>query len=233
MSTITTTTQKLLVMMSVSIGLAVSLSSSGALSAESEFAGKRIVPLLQEPRHRTVHKDGEIYLLDVQVNAGDISLPHTHTSPILVTFISNGAGSVNGRVSANTDYATTSLTHELANDGPGMLRIIAMTTFEPGEDDVTAGRPQGLMGEPAIENNWFRSYRVVLQPGAETGPITVQNPSVVVQVTDGKVHVSRADGITAELDEMAKWAWRDANSPYRIRNVGAVPVELVVNEARR
>lgn len=204
-----------------------------AVAEEQQFAGKRIVHLLQEPRHRTVHKDGDINLLDVQVNAGDMSLPHVHDSAILVTMISTGEGPAYGRLSANTDYATETVTHEIKNDGPGMMRIIAMTNSGPGEATVIAGRPQGLQGTPEIENNWFRSYRVALQPGTETPMLLLDNPSVVVQVSEGKLHVTRSDGITAETDEMGKWAWRDAKSVYKVQNVGDAPIEFLINEARR
>lgn len=207
--------------------------ASTATAAEQDFTGQRVVHLLQEPRHRTVHQDGGIYVLDVQLNPGDQSLPHVHDSALLVTSISNGEGPTNGRVTANTDYATESLTHAISNAGPGLLRIIAMANLSPRSDPLTADPASGMQGEPTIENAWFRSYRIKLEPGAETSPLLLANPSVVVQVTEGKVHVTRGDGITAELDAMAKWTWRDANSTYQVRNVGGVPVELVINEARR
>lgn len=204
-----------------------------AADADQEFKGERIVSVLEEPRHRTVHRDGDIYLLDVQINPGDESLAHTHSSALLVTYISNGAGSVNGRVSVNTDYVKETITHKISNDGPGLMRIIAMTNLGPGEAAVMADRPQGMSDEPQVENEWFRSYRLRLEPGMESPTIVFENPSVVVQVTDGKVHVSRVDGITAELDAMAKWAWRDAGSAFTVTNRGTTPVEVVVNEARR
>lgn len=204
-----------------------------AFAAEPEVKSERVVHLLQEPRHRTVHKDGDVYVLDVQVNPGDESLQHVHDSALLVTMISTGEGPANGRVTTNTDYVTQSVTHAISNAGPELMRIIAMTNLTPRQDPLTADRPQGMPDAPTIENAWFRSYRIKLAPGAESAPLMLENPSVVVQVTEGKVHVSRVDGITAELDAMAKWTWRDARSTYQIRNVGSIPVELVVNEARR
>jgi len=152
---------------------------------------------------------------------------------LLVIQISNGSGPLYGRLSANTDYVTTPGTHELPNAGPGLLRIIAMTNLGPGEQDVAKGRPRGVSGEPEIENPWFRSYRVKLAPGAETPVMLFENPSVVVQVTEGKLHVTRVDGITAELDAMAKWTWRDARSAYQVRNAGYDAVEFIVSEGRR
>lgn len=209
------------------------ISPAVSIAQENEFAGKRVVPILQEPRHRTVHTDGDIYLLDVQINPGDMTLPHTHNAAILYTFISNGEGPLFGRVAGNTDYIEENLTHEVTNEGPGLFRIIALTNYGGGVSNPATGKARAVAVEPNVENPWFRSYRIVLEPGAETAIQTFSNPNVVVQVSDGKVHVTRSDGITAELLSMGEWAWRDSGSPYKIINRGSESVELVVNEARR
>jgi len=207
--------------------------ASGPLQAQTEDLTSRTVHLLDEPRHRTVHHDGEIFLLDVQVNAGDTSLSHTHDAAILLTSISNREGSSDGRVSSNTDYATESFTHQVSNPGPGLLRIIAMTNSGAPLSDAVTDRPEGMGADPQLENEWFRSYRVELGPGEETPTQTHTNPTVIVQVSDGLAHVTREDGITAELTEKGDWAWRDPGGGFRIRNAGNRAVSLVVNEARR
>ncbi len=202
-----------------------------AAQTEAEF-GSRIVNIRQEPRHRTVHRDGDIYLIDVQINPGDTTLAHTHDAAIMYTFISNGDGPRGGPVSSNTDYVRENFTHRVNNPGPHLFRIIALTNYGPpisGSGD----RPSGLGDDPQLENEWFRSYRIELAPGEESPSQTHRNPAVVVQVTDGLTHVSREDGITAELDSMGDWAWREPGSSFRIRNSGDQPVTVVVNEARR
>jgi quercetin dioxygenase-like cupin family protein len=207
--------------------------SSPALGQAQGFAGKRIVPILEEPRHRTMHVDGDVYLLDVQINPGDMTLPHTHNAAILYTFISNGEGPLFGRVSGNTDYVTENMTHEVSNEGPNLFRIIALTNYGEGIDSLDSDTAQGLGVAPQVENPWFRSYRLTLAPGEKTLMQTLSNPNVIVQVTEGKVHVTRKDGITAELLAMGDWAWRDAQSPYQIVNLGDQAVDVVINEARR
>ena len=204
-----------------------------ALAQTPEEFGSRIVNIRQEPRHRTVHRDGDIYLIDVQINPGDTTLAHTHDAAIMYTFISNGGGPQEGRVSSNTDYVAENLTHVVSNAGPNLFRIIALTNYGPPLPNLTRDRPRGMPAEPTLENEWFRSYRLELAPGATTPEQEHQNPTAVVQVTDGKVHVSRPDGITAELDQVGGWAWRDPGSPFTIRNVGTAPVTVVVNEGRR
>lgn len=216
--------------------LALALSfPSGALAQEGEenFGDLRVVNILEEPRHRIVHNDGDVWLLDVQINPGDTTLPHTHDSAIMYTFISNGEELLHGNVSSNTDYVEEEYTHRVSNDGPNLFRIIALANYGPPRDGVM-DEPDGLSAhEPTLENPWFRSYRIELGQGESTPLQTHQNPSVVVQVTEGMAHVSRNDGITRELDAMGDWAWRETESPYRVSNVGDGPVTVVINEARR
>jgi hypothetical protein len=193
----------------------------------------RTVPILQEPRHRTVHRDGDIYVLDIQINPGDMTLNHTHNAAILYNFISSGRGPSGGRISSNTEYVQKNFTHQVENEGPGLFRIIAITNYGPPVADLKADRPSGLTGEPEVENEWLRAYPVTLEPGKSLEVRTHSNPNLIVQVGEGLVHVTREDGMTSELTAMGGWAYRDARSPYQVRNVGKAPVKLVINEARR
>lgn len=219
-----------LIMLAVAAPLSVSLQAQEAPAIGDP---NRVVNILQEPRHRLMHQDGDIRVLDVQINPGDMTLQHTHDAAIMYTFISSGTGPSGGRLSSNTDYVTENFTHQVSNEGPGLFRIIALTNYGPPMAELTTDRPTGLTGEPEIENLWFRAYRVTLQPGESTAMQMHHNPSMVVQVGEGKTHVTREDGITAELDKMGSWAWRNAHSTYQVRNVGTTPVEVVINEARR
>ena len=193
----------------------------------------RIVNILQEPRHRQMHHDGDIYVLDVQINPGDMTLQHTHNAAILYTFISSGSGPSGGRLSSNTDYVTKNFTHQVSNEGPGLFRIIALTNYGPPIDDLKSDRPTGMSGDPEIENPWLRAYSITLQPGKSTAVQTHHNPSLIVQTGEGLLHVTREDGITSELVSMGSWAWRNARSTYQVRNVGTIPVKITISEARR
>lgn len=193
----------------------------------------RTVPILQEPRHRTVHRDGDIYVLDIQINPGDMTLNHTHDAAILYNFISSGRGPAGGRISSNTEYVAKNFTHQVENEGPGLFRIIALTNYGPPIADPKADRPVGLTGEPEVENGWLRAYPVTIEPGKSIDVSAHANPNLIVQVGEGLVHVTREDGITSELTAMGHWAWRNARSPYQVRNAGKAPVKLVINEARR
>src|SRR5690606_32407872 len=120
----------------------------------------------EEPRHRVVASKGDYKLLDVQIIPGDTTLDHTHDSPILYTYISLGNGSVGGRVTANTEYsAEDPYTHRVSNTGDQLFRIIALASYGAGKQG-NPDLPTGFTTEPTLENQWFRSYRVELVPGA-------------------------------------------------------------------
>ncbi|MDA1369903.1 MAG: hypothetical protein O2971_03955 [Proteobacteria bacterium] len=225
----------LLVAFVVITGIELSLSQlfPGSFAQDDEFAGEKIVHLLQEPRHRTVHKGDGLFLLDVQVNPGDLSFAHVHDQAILLTTISTGAGPSNSDVRAITDYASTPLTHKVGNDGPGLLRIIALVNDGNGVTGNTSDAPFGMASAANLENPWFRSYSIELTPGEETALQTHQNPTVIVQRNAGVVHVTRADGITTELDAPGDWAWSAKQSPFRLRNSGRSAVTVAINEGRR
>jgi hypothetical protein len=212
--------------------MAAAFPAGSADAQEDEFERVRTVHLLQEPRHRTVHVDGDIRVVDVQINPGDTTLPHIHDFAIMYTFISNGEGPLNGRVSSITSYVTEHLTHRVHNEGPELFRIIALGNFGPAVGD-SRDKPEGVSAEPELENPWFRSYRLELAPGASSPLRRPQNPGIVVQVSEGIVHVSREDGISNELTAMGDWTWRNADSSFQVHNPGTVPVTVVINEARR
>jgi quercetin dioxygenase-like cupin family protein len=198
----------------------------------TEFDLVRTVNILQEPRHRSVHKDGNLHLLDVQINPGDTTLPHTHDSAILYTFISNGEGLLNGRVSSITTYVDEHYTHRVSNEGPGLFRIIAMANYGDAYTGVVQPAA-GLVIAPQLENAWFRSFRLELAAGETSAKMTHAYPAAIVQVTDGLLYVHRADGVSTELQSVGDWDWRAARQEYQIQNKSDKPVTVVINEGLR
>ncbi|MAV33658.1 MAG: hypothetical protein CL926_02620 [Deltaproteobacteria bacterium] len=192
----------------------------------------RVVHLLDEPRHRTVFQDGSLYLLDVQLNPGDESLEHLHDQAILLTRISSARGPQNGDVSAITDYASQAFVHKINNSGPGLLRILAFVNGGQGKPG-TIDRPEGMNGAPQLENQWFRSYRVELEPGQSSPLVRHSMPGFLAQVTPGVVHISREDGVKEELDRVGDWVWQNGDLAYTLKNVGNQSIAIVVNEGRR
>lgn len=209
--------------------------------APADFAGLmdpvRVVPILQEPRHRTMHRmvtdeDAEVRLLDVQINPGDMTLPHTHDAAILYTFISNGEGPLNGRLSSVTRYVDENYTHRVSNPGPGLFRIIALTSYAEPVDESEGRMPEGLAAAPDISNGWFRAWRLTLAPGATTGVIQHHHPAFVVQASAGEVQLLRSDGITGELQAAGHWSALSAGQQYTLVNRSEHVVAIVIKEAR-
>jgi len=203
------------------------------VSAQEEFADAPVVHLLQEPRHRTVHSSAGLFLLDVQINPGDRSFPHTHNQAILLTRISASDGPRFGAIEVITDYVDEPHTHVVDNPGPELLHILAFVNDGRGVGSQLADQPEGIERAPDIENAWFRAWRLRLMPGESTALQTHRNPTVIIQGSPGLLHVTRTDGITHELDQPGDWAWRDSGSSFIVNNRGDAPVYVAINEGRR
>ncbi|ALO45073.1 hypothetical protein [Pseudohongiella spirulinae] len=214
-------------------GLAAAQSNEGT---PAEFAGLsdpvRVVHILDEPRHRTVFNADTYRLLDVQINPGDTTLPHTHDSAILYTFISNGQGPLNGRLSSVTTYVDEPFTHRVNNPGPGLFRIIALANFGEGVSENSKDLPEGINQEPELENNWFRAWRLGLPAGNESAEIVHSNPAFVVQIGEGIVHLVRDDGVTVEMLKAGDWAAIKKGQGYRVMNRADSDVMVIIKEAR-
>ena len=209
------------------------LSSCGRSQTEdSSSLESETVHLLDEPRHRTVYHEGDLYLLDVQLNPGDESLEHIHDQAILLTRLSSSSGPLKGEVSSITEYASSPFTHSIRNQGDYLLRILALVNSSLGsvqQDDL----PTGLNVLPQLEDQWFRSYRLELELEESTPIIRHQNSGFITQVSPGMIHIEREDGITEELRRSGDWEWQRGEIAYRLTNVGNGPVSVVINEARK
>ena len=121
------------------------LSSCGRTQTEdSSSLESETVHLLDEPRHRTVYHEGDLYLLDVQLNPGDESLEHIHDQAILLTRLSSSSGPLKGEVSSITEYASSPFTHSIRNQGDYLLRILALVNSSLGsvqQDDSPCIKP--------------------------------------------------------------------------------------------
>jgi hypothetical protein len=101
----------------------------------------------------------------VQIQPGDTTLPHTHDSAILYTHLHGPTGPSSGRVISDTRYVQEPLTHEVSNEGPGLLHILALANY--GEGRQSKRQPDGLSvrrfcktrGLPRIEYGCERAKR--------------------------------------------------------------------------
>lgn len=193
----------------------------------------KVLHLLQEPRHRTVYKQDDLFLIDLQINPGDTTYAHTHNQAILRVRISDENGPLRGDVTSDTSYVRDPFTHTLHNDGVAIIHNVLLINDSNGVTRDTNDTPKGVTAEPVLENSWFRAYRIELSPGESTALQTHKNPTVIIQGTPGVLHVTRSDGITHELAKAGAWAWRDAGSAFAVHNTGDSTVVVAISEGRR
>lgn len=217
----------------VLLGSVGAMSSFAQVEIENGQSEEKIVHLFEEPRHRTVLHEGQLYLLDMMMRPGDESFLHIHNQPLLLTYISLPAdGPQNGRLRSATEYATEEYIHKISNPGPNMYRIIVLAHDGNGQPLENNDAPSGIGLDPVVEDDWFRGYTYELAPAESTPMQHHMNPSVIVLGTEGVAQVSREDGITRELVHAGEWAWRVAGSSYQITNVGDTALIVSVGEGR-
>ena len=95
---------------------------------------------------------------------------------------------------------------------------------------TTSVADAGFAGEPELTNNWFRSYRVTLEPGKTTAAHTHKTPVVIFQAIAGK---AMADGpMDFEFNRPGQWAFYDAGVEHSVKNLGDASIELLEIEVR-
>lgn len=201
-----------------------------------------VVSIEQEPRHRPVFHAGAVRILDVQIPPGDVTLYHIHDTAILYVPISisptdtqilgrdwlgvgpNDASRFTGLVVvSDTSYATAPLTHRVKNVGSGLFRLIAITNAAAPEAPATQSPP----GTPVLSSPWYSATQLSLAPQASSEWAAPGAPTVIVLPSTGRVRVER-DGETIPLGAPGTWAYIETGQRYRITNLSAGVVSVVL-----
>lgn len=146
-----------------------------------------------------------------------------------------GAGPAAGRggpprAASIPGYYERPVTHRLQNIGSNLFHFMVVVNETPG-DDSTSEAEAGFTGTPELSNRWFRSYRLVLEPGETAAAHQHRTPVALFQVAPG---TGLASGpMTFELNEPGQWAFFDAGVNHVIRNTGTTRLELLEIEVRR
>ena len=134
------------------------------------------------------------------------------------------------RATSTTSYVERPVTHRIENIGDGLFSAMVVINETAG-DDATSVADAGFDSEPELANPWFRSYRITLAAGEETGAHEHTTPVVIFQAIDGK---ARANGpMDFELNRPGQWAFYDAGVRHTIDNVGSAAIEVLEIEVRR
>lgn len=133
------------------------------------------------------------------------------------------------RATSTTSYVEKPVTHRIENVGEGLFSAMVVVNETAG-DGTTSVTDAGFAGEPELTNNWFRSYRVTLEPGKTTAAHTHATPVVIFQAIAGK---AMANGpMDFELNRPGQWAFYDSGVEHNIENLGDASIELLEIEVR-
>jgi quercetin dioxygenase-like cupin family protein len=133
------------------------------------------------------------------------------------------------RATSTTSYVERPVTHRIENVGEGLFSAMVVVNETSG-DDTTSVADAGFALEPELTNNWFRSYRVTLEPGKNTDAHEHKTPVVIFQAIAGK---ALADGpMDFEFNRPGQWAFYDAGVEHSIKNLGDAAIELLEIEVR-
>ena len=133
------------------------------------------------------------------------------------------------RATSTTSYVERPVTHRIENVGEGLFSAMVVVNETAG-DAGTSVADAGFESEPELTNDWFRSYRVTLAPGAATRAHEHKTPVVIFQAIAGK---AVADGpMDFEFNRPGQWAFYDAGVEHRIENLGDASIELLEIEVR-
>lgn len=200
-----------------------------------------VVPVEEEPHHKTVLKNDYVQVFRVTLEPGETSLMHAHThddaavrfSRATVTADSpgepTGAPEVvyPGLVSAR-DNGRKPTTHRVHNIGTTVFDVMDVQILKrPDGPAVPAITP------PAAENPQMRVYRYELGPGAGSAPHTHARPYLLVAATDMKLRMaSPGGGSTAHPVQAGDFHWVEEAVTHTLVNEGREPGVLVEFELK-
>jgi quercetin dioxygenase-like cupin family protein len=133
------------------------------------------------------------------------------------------------RAFGNTGYIDNPVTHRITNVGDRLFHAMVVINETLGDDSMSAEQA-GFDLSPEYENDWFRSYRIRLEPGETTPVHEHHTPVVILQGTVGK---GTADGpMDWEFNKPGQWAFYDVGTAHTISNIGDTPMEYLEIEVR-
>jgi quercetin dioxygenase-like cupin family protein len=212
-----------------------------AAVAAMSSAQDSVVPVEEEPHHKTVLKNDYVQVFRVNLEPGKSSLMHTHArddasvrlSTATVTAESPGGppGAPEfvypGLVSARTNEKKPH-THRVHNIGTTLFDVIDVQILKrpdgPAAPPITA---------PAAENPQMRLYRYELGPGAGSAQHAHARPYLLVAATDMNLRMtSPGGGSMAHQVKAGDFHWVEAAVTHTLMNEGGEKGVLVEFELK-
>ena len=223
-----------------------------ACSGPKPLAAQMVVPVHEEPRHRLVHGEDRLQVLDIGIQPGDTTLFHRHDRPI--AYVEIDATVVNqqvldgpwgrvsatatppdrppGRVSWNERYRESPVEHRVTAIGPGPFRLIGVVNLGTGGSGDRVGT-LGPFREPDDSSRYFSRVATELAAGDSRGWPEGDAPVVVVLASEGEISVDGGDVEGAvHLVGAGAFAVLGPGTAYQIRNAGIGSALLSFVEVR-
>ena len=208
--------------------------SAAALSQE-------VVPVEEEPYHRTVFKNDYVQAFRVTLEPGRATGMHTHARDDAAVRLSTATTAAEspgrpvgppehadaGLVSARNNGAKP-LTHRVHNVGTTVYDVVDVQILRR-----PAGPPAPAISPPAAENASMRVYRYELGPGAATARHTHARPYVLVAATNADLRMTSPEG--ASEDHRVRTGdihWVESAATHTLANRGREKAILVEIELK-
>lgn len=206
------------------------------------------VPILKAPYHRPVFTNQYVTMLDIYIPPGRTTGYHIHAQDSVSVNISVGdqtsqdfgstvvgppARGEKGRATY-TGYVKDGMrTHRATNVGQTPFHNVSFLFTSPQPYSLTPSTRNVPGFAQVMDNERVRGWRVVLQPGQETGRITQTAPGLRIVVSGGEIAeiVPGAPDRGWYLAE-GQYFWQDAGVTRSIRNIGTTPVEFLEFELK-
>ena len=230
----------------VLVGIAMSFAASAIAQSKDE-------PVLMHnaPFHVPIFANDEAIVLRINIPPSRDTGFHTHyadsvsvnLSPAIRTDQRYGEDKVTGpstsqpvpgRVSFNDVAKNGEYTHKATNVGPTPFHNVSFILKNGRAAGRTVSDRSGAAGfEQVMDNARLRAWRVVLEPGQETGRITQSAPGLRIYVRGGVIdELVPGAAPRGMAPYMGEFIWQDAGQTRAVKNTGSTIVEFVEFELK-
>ncbi len=213
--------------------------------ARAEEAAR--LEMWEEPSHQLVFVDGPARVLDVRIVPGVTSEFHQHRFATTYVIIQDALVAQQhwddewsasgpreyrdpGATMDRSDYVENPSYHRVRNEDQRAFHVVAVIN-ERSVDQAAAASNRVANGK-AIDNGWFREYRVELVPGSNSDALKFANDIVLVQPIAGSSHVIENGNAHSFKGSPAAFSWHPAGSEFRIANRSENNMEFVLIEVK-
>lgn len=175
------------------------------------------MPVVDEPKHKTVFENTYVRVIDVQIAPGEITLFHRHVLPSVVVYLTRSTNrseswpdhemltrDIGPGQSRYAPYDVKPLTHRVTNTGAGLFRVFDIELLHQPSNTA----PLSPVTSQALKLHWderlARSSSVRLEAKAKITLAPSRCACLLVGIT-GSLQVSGAGGSSGDTRTL-KWS---------------------------